>query len=230
MKPLLHWSYSMLALYRSCPFAVKLKYIERAPEPPPTPDREAANERGVRIHKGLEDAVMHGGPTPPEAAYFAENVEQLRGLRTNEHVHVEVEKRTYFDSNWSVTNASDYWLVVVRDAFVVTPEYALTIDYKTGKRYGNEVKHFSQMSLYAVCAWLEYPMYQEYPTELWYLDQKHLQPHDFSRTALMKHRAAFDAEVDVMLSDKFFRPRPSRPTCKFCPYSPRGTGACPVGV
>lgn len=230
MNGLFHWSFSSLSLYHSCPYAVKLKYIEHLPEPPPDPKREAANERGTRLHAVAEDIVLRGAPVPKEFDDFKDNFAQLRALYLDPTALVEVEKRTYFDSNWRLSDKDDYWLVVVRDAFVVSPEFALTIDYKTGKRFGNEVKHFGQTSLYAVAAWIEYPMFDEYPAELWYMDQNHIQEHTYSIRSLERARAQFDKGVELMFSDKYFRPHPSVPTCKYCPYSPRGTGACAVGV
>ena len=46
----------------------------------------------------------------------------------------------------------------------------VVIDYKTGKRWGNEVKHAQQTQLYALGTALRYDEIQNVYTELWYLD------------------------------------------------------------
>ena len=40
----------------------------------------------------------------------------------------------------------------------------------------------------------------------------------------------FDARAQRIYNDRFFKSNANKVTCRYCPFSPRGTGACPVGV
>ena len=79
------------------------------------------------------------------------------------------------------------------DAIVLPNEHsAIVIDYKSGKRFGNEVKHAEQTQLYALNAVLRYPELEEVTTELWYLDVKELTAATFTRAQILRFRANFD--------------------------------------
>jgi hypothetical protein len=65
---------------------------------------------------------------------------------------------------------------------------------------------------------------------MWYIDQADIWSTTFTAEQLAHWRAKFDDEVDRMLNDRIFRPRANTHSCRFCPYSPRGNGHCPVGV
>lgn len=216
------WSWSQLQTYRECPYRAKLRYIERSPEPPP--GESDPRERGKLIHKAAENYVKGHVDLAPELRPFKK---QFEALKTLDPI---TEKFRYFDSDWVPCQKEGYWLVVVSDATVIRQTASLNIDYKTGRKYGNEVKHYGQVQLYAIADRCEYPQLDTFDTELWYIDKKDIVPHGFTAKMLDDARARLDAEVHIMMSDTVHRPRPNKVTCKYCPYSPRGTGVCPVGV
>lgn len=227
------WSWSHLQVYRKCHYRARLKYIDRMPEPERKDDD--ARTRGTLIHKGMEDFVTLPQRTelPPILIPFEDPLQNIRDLNETGQASVEIEVPMYFDQNWNILpeDGPDRWLVVIPDANVRVPkEFCLTIDGKSGKKFGNEVSHFGQLELYSIAQWIRDNSFREYLAELWYFDQKDIVSHVFTPAQLERARARLDAEVAVMMKDIVHRPNPSKMNCKYCPYSPRGTGACPVGV
>lgn len=222
------WSWSQLSTYRTCPFQARLKYIEHEPEPPQPED--APNLRGTRIHKEAEDFVLGAvDAVSKDLVPFEGPLTDMRELKIAQPQSVMLEHDYYLDQNWMPTDKAGRWFKYIPDVHV-TGDINLVVDYKTGKKYGNEIKHYAQVELYATAAWCNDPGYDVYHTELWYIDQKDITAHEFRPEQLERARARIDTEVTRMMSDKVHAPRPNKMNCKWCPYSPRGTGACPVGV
>lgn len=222
-----HWSFKKWKMYKQCPMAVKLKYVERCPEPPPDPKSEEARQRGIRVHDQMRAAVLQETEVPAFAKDFSDIIAALveRGA--------QAEVPMYLNNRWlQHPTYEGHWLQLTQDVLVVAEQdgFVLTGDWKTGRRYGNEYFHFKQMELYSVAAWRVYPGMPEYINELYYLDKKDVWTITFTEAQLEKALANWDAEVDVMFNDKTFRPRPSVDNCRFCPFSSRGSGACPVAA
>lgn len=217
-----HWSWSQLQTWRECPFKARLRYIEHSPEPPRSPDDP--RDRGTAIHKAAEDYLLNGAPLDPVFEPFKEQMAQLKSLSP------EVEQKNYLDQNWMPCDREGRWVVYIPDVRVTVSDTTVTVDFKTGKKYGNEVKHFGQVQFYSVGNWCAHPETVQHVGEVWYLDQKDIVVHQFQHAGLAAARARLDEEVARMMADKVHAPRPNKVTCKYCPYGPRGTGACPVGV
>lgn len=224
------WSWSALQVYRNCHFWAYLKYIERSPEPPRQADDR--RDRGTARHDAAEKFILaDDAPFPSELIKFEGPLTDVRDVRRSGLGNVSLEEEHYFNHAWQPCSKEERWLVVIPDIQVVVPGTVhLTIDEKTGKKYGNEMKHYGQVELYATCAWIKDPSFETYEAELWYLDLPDTWQITFTVAQLERARAKLDAEVTKMCEDKIHRPTPSKMTCKYCPYSPRGTGACPVGV
>lgn len=218
------WSYSALSVYEACPMRARLKYVERIPEP----ERKEGNaaDRGTRMHEELQDHLQGKRERP---AWLAKEFdEDIETLMTYE---LDIERPMYFDDCWQLTDESNKWLTVKQDIqFVIVDESTVSIDLKTGRRDGNQVKHFDQKSLYAIANALEHPDIESHIACMWYLDQKSTWESTFTREDIERLRAKFDVRVAKMMNDKLLRPRPNVENCRWCPYSPRGTGHCPVGV
>lgn len=123
------------------------------------------------------------------------------------------------------------WLRMKLDAVVFHSDTEATvIDYKTGRKFGNEVKHGEQVQLYQLATFLRYPKLQTVHAELWYLDQDEVTSQKFSRAMGMRYREKFTKRIDTMLECDTFPPNPNKFTCKWCMYGPWGSGDCPVGV
>lgn len=226
-KSFQRWSFSQLDAYRSCPYKARLMYIERSPQPPPAAD--SPPERGKRVHKAMEDFLLGSGELSEDLKHLAEPMHELRDLARAGKVEIEVEKPAFFDRNWMPIDEGEHWLITKPDITVLGP-VALTIDLKTGKKFGNEVKHYSQLELYSIARWRLSPSYEQYIGEDWYADAKDITQHVFTPAKLQMGLARLDKEVETMMNDKAHTPRPTKLNCSRCPFSPRGTGACPAGV
>lgn len=228
------WSFHRLLDFEKCPRLAELKYLERIPEPPrplPPGKTEHANDRGSRVHLAAENYVRGTGDFTNEMSAFREEFECLHELYAEGKVSLEEDWA--HDRNWGIApwKAPETWLRLKLDV-VAQPEpgVAVVIDHKTGKRFGNETKHGEQVQLYALCTFLRYPALHTVHTELWYLDQDDLMRLKFTREQAMRFYRNFNDRGTAMTSATEFPPRPGLSACKYCPYGPRGTGHCKVGV
>lgn len=240
------WSFSSLQKYEQCPYQAKLAKIDKIPEPerpaPPNGD-EHANDRGSRIHDHAE-AYVRGdtGTMLPEMLHFKQGFENLRQLFKKNKV--ELEDMWCFDDAWEpvASNAWDeIWARIKLDAVAFIGEdesHAAVIDYKTGKKFGNEVKHGQQLQLYCIGTALLYPEVETITAELWYLDKDELTSMTFSRRQALRFMRGFNERAVKMTTDTQFKPKPNKSSCMFCPYGPKEfsnkwvnkSGHCEFGV
>lgn len=123
------------------------------------------------------------------------------------------------------------WLRLKLDAMVMHDDVTATvIDFKTGRKYGNEIKHAEQLQLYQLSTFMRYPQLQTVFAELWYLDQDEITSVKYSRTAGLRFRDKFTKRADVLLTCDDYPPNPNRFTCRWCMYGPWGSNDCPEGV
>lgn len=230
------WSFSRLKKYEQCPYSAYLAYVERIPEPdrPELAEgQEYPNDRGSRVHDEAEAFVRGKGPLPFEAQSFAKELEFL--CEHNEHV--ELEQMWLFNKGWKplTARAKKPWLRVKLDAlFWVSDVEVVAIDYKTGKRFGNEIKHAEQLQLYQLAAFMRYPSIQIVHTELWYFDIDHIESMSFTRSQGERFLKGYNDRALHMTTAQVFPARPSNHACFFCPYKtgkigklgPMGTGHC----
>jgi RecB family exonuclease len=229
-------SYSRLTVFEHCPHRAKLAFVDKLPEPPTDPTKESPLDRGTRIHV-LAEKYVRGDLNilPMELEKFDEAFELLRELY--EDGKVAVEELWCYDDTWELVPNDLWkhiWLRIKGDAVVFGEDDVTLIDFKTGKRERNEVKHFDQVGLYALAASIKYPHPTQFNCELWYLDHGEATRHAFSRFELQKRFAKYNERLQRMTSATQFPPKPNIHTCRFCPYKTgplgksgqEGTGAC----
>lgn len=228
------WSYSRLVEFEQCKLRAKLKNIDRIPEPArplPPGKTEHANDRGTRIHDAAERFVRGGVELIPELKTFEVEFHDLRNKY--EHGMVSLEGEWAVNKDWEPVawGDKDAWARIKLDAFVrLSKTHAVVIDYKTGKKFGNEIKHAEQTQLYQLAAFLRYPELETIDVELWYTDQDDLTHTRYTRSQGMRFFQNFNQRGIAMTSAKEFPPSPSVFACRWCPYGPRGTGDCDKGV
>ena len=234
---IISWSHSSLGNFEKCKFLAKLKHLDRIPEPQrelPQGKTEHANDRGSRIHDWAENYVNGTHATQiPEMREFAVEFEHLRHLFTKGIVSLEGEWGV--DKNWEVTDWKTAWHRSKVDAIVFPDPYsAIVIDYKSGKKFGNEIKHAEQTQLYALNAVLRYPKIETVTTELWYVDVKDLTSKTFTREQILRFKPGFDRRGRAMTSATEFPPNGNVFSCQWCMYGTRpdgtGSGHCTAGV
>lgn len=233
MKQIRTWSFSRLTDFEKCRYRAKLKYLDHVPEPPrplPPGKTEHANDRGSRVHDAAEAYVRGGVELISELSAYKERYDELRDLFAEKRVTLEGEWA--FDKQWNPVawNSHDAWCRMKLDAYVqVTNDHARVIDYKTGKKYGNEIKHTEQGQLYQLAAFLKYPQLISVDVEFWYIDQG--KDHDtrvsYSRAQGTAYYNKFYNRGAAMTGETEFPPNPNAYSCKWCPYL---GNACEFGV
>lgn len=224
------WSYSSLTVYEKCPYQAQLKYLDKIPGP----DTDAAN-RGTDVHSAAEKFIIGEAPTLiPELSHFTL---ELNAVRTQyEKGNVEVESEWAFNRNWEATEwrAKDTWLRLKLDVHAkLSPVKGLVVDFKTGKLFGNEIKHNEQGQLYVGCSFLRNPEFENVMCEFWYTDKNDMTQVQYSAKQAARSIQMFDKRARIMTNAKQFPARPSIFSCKWCPYRPEetgGTGYCTKGI
>lgn len=219
------WSFSRLLVYEQCPYRFKLQHLDKIPDLQP----KTAADRGTQIHQEAEDYVLNKGDLTTNLRHFKADLTALRDHANKGRVTCEEEWG--FDRDWKPTDWKRAWLRLKCDAVLhLNPKYVAVIDYKTGKRFGNEIKHARQLQLYALCALIRYPEVERVTCELWYLDQNELSAFTMKRSQLGKYLKVFDRDGRAVTDAKNYPPRPNIESCKYCPYHPDRQGDCEHGV
>ena len=226
------WSFSRVQDFEQCKFRAHLKYALKIPEPErplPPGKTEHANDRGTRIHDAAERYVRGGIELIPELQKFKTEFEKLKALFAAGKVSLEGEWA--MDRGWNPVawKSSDAWLRLKLDAMVMLSKTeAVVIDYKTGRRFGNEVKHAEQTQLYQLVTFLRYPELETIHTELWYPDVDELASATYIRNQGLRFKRSFEQRGDAMTTCIDFPANPNIFSCKWCPY--KGTEHCDKGV
>lgn len=217
-------SFSRLQDFEKCKKLAKLKYIDKVPEPDrplPPGKTEHANDRGTRIHDAAELFVRGGVELIEELELFSEEFHELRDLFEEGRVQLEGEWAVDLDWNPVAWNSNDAWCRMKLDAMVLSEDgtHARVIDYKTGRRHGNEIKHTEQGQIYQLSTFLRFPEVQDITVEFWYTDQDET---DIKRYTRAQGTSYFDKYNDRLLAVTNcvdFPPNPNAFSCKWCPYN-----------
>lgn len=219
LGPAKNWSFSSLQKFEQCPHFTKLKVVDKAPQPERDPDSPAA--RGERIHLAAEEYVRGDrDDIVKELRDFTAHLQRLRELHQQGKVTMEEEWAYDLELNpveWKSPNA---WLRLKLDVHVdLDSNTAVIIDYKSGKKFGNEVKHQQQGALYAAIVALRYPNVSKIIVEFWYVDQNDTTQLEYTRRQANLAWAKFRERALAMTTATHFKAKPSEPNCKFCDYS-----------
>jgi hypothetical protein len=140
---------------------------------------------------------------------------------------VELENMWCFDKDWNPVPSNDFvntWVRIKLDAMIfITPTLGVVVDYKTGRKFGNEPKHAQQAQLYQLGALLKYPELETVITEFWYLDQNEITKMRFKRKQGLSYWKPFHERGLKMTTETDFPPKPNGYSCRFCPYGPKDT-------
>jgi len=213
MSRLLPWSYSKLSTYEKCPRQAKYRYIDKRPEP-----KSRHLERGNEAHARMEEWVRGGAKAdtaPTEARKFVGYVaERLPAA-------IVVEEMWGHDAKWQPTTKFP-WLRAKMD--LVFPASHVIVDWKTGKKYDS---HEDQGLVYGATYLMRYDA-PKVEVEFAYLDLGEVTDMTVKREDLPSIQKDFGQRVATMLSDKEFKPKPSR-LCGWCAFSKTTGGPCEAG-
>jgi CRISPR/Cas system-associated exonuclease Cas4 (RecB family) len=228
------WSFSKIGDFEKCKKYFWLKHEQKIPEPerPLRPGQtEHANDRGSRIHDNCEQYVRGDidNLAPEAEKFFGGKIDLLRVL--HEFGHVELEGEWGMDEDWEVADWDTAWLRLKLDVLVHLSETdAVVIDYKTGKKFGNEVKHAQQLQLYALVTFLRYPELETVDAQLWYLDVNETTSQTFTRSQALRFMRSFEKRGSDIVSCTSWPANPNKYSCQWCLYGPEHSGHCEVGV
>lgn len=197
------WSYSSLTNFEKCPHSVTFPY------------RAVDNEftaRGSAIHAAIEAhlrAQTSECPCPNLQEHF--NYLQRDGLE------LIPEAQWGLDIDWEPVEYKGSWLKIKPDLVVIEGNKLKVIDFKTGKRYGNELKHGSQVQLYLCAAAQYYKGIELFNSELWYVDHGLVIASQFyTRDRIDQMRERWHKRGVTMTRAADLPPRPSKSNCKYC--------------
>jgi hypothetical protein len=133
------WSFSSLSAYETCPKRYFLTRISKQVSEPQT----AATMHGNEVHAALEKYVGNKAALPEKYIAYKEVADKLRLAPGNKHLEYKfgitkaLTPTTFF--------AKDVWCRGVLDVGIVTPEKAVVLDWKTGKRKidGDQLRLFA---------------------------------------------------------------------------------------
>ena len=217
------WSHSRLGVFEACPLRAKLAYVDRIPEPArplPPGKTEHANDRGSRVHDAGEMYVKGNIELIPELKAFKPEFQALRDLYRQGKVSTEGEWG--YDRDWNPIGFNDpkVWLRMKLDAMArISKTHAVVIDYKTGRKFGNEFKHGEQGQLYQLGTFLRYPELQTIDVEFWYTDQDDITHMHYKREQGLRFFRNFDTRGNNITTATDYPAKPNIFTCKWCPYN-----------
>ena len=233
MKTITSWSFTKVLDFERCKFYAFLKYACYIPEParPLLPGQtEQANDRGSRLHEA-GDQYVNGkiNALDPGLRAFAPEFKQLRHAMALRKVSTEEEWG--FDKDYNPTDWKTAWHRSKVDAqYMLNPYHAVTIDYKSGRKDGNEGKHGQQLQLYAVDTVMRMPDVEEVTCEAWYLDKNEITTVTYPRPVVMAFKKSWMQRGKAVTSATDFPPNPNKFTCRYCQYGPWNGGQCQAGV
>jgi hypothetical protein len=215
LGPVRAWSYSALKVFEDCPYRTYIQRVRRVQEP-----SSPAAARGTDIHNEAEGYVNGEiGDFPPSLEKFKSQFEELRQLYID--AKVELEGEWGFNLEWAPVGwmGADTWARIKLDALVNESETsARVIDYKTGKKFGNEIAHSQQCLLYAIATFFRYPHLEFVQTELWYLDKGETTTKSYTRADAMQFAPGFHKRAITMTTCEDFAPTPSKQACRWCSF------------
>lgn len=229
LGPIKAWSFSGHQNFADCPHKVYLSKVERMPDP-----SGPAAERGTRIHTDIENFIQ--GETDQlckEAAkHFAGLVTDLRDEYADGTV--EIEGDWGFDRDWNITGWTDpdVWARIKLDAIKhESPTSAVIYDWKSGRKFGNEMKHAQQLQLYAIGSFMRFPELEFVTGKMIYVDKNDELPASYTREEAMAFIDKWNRRGLEMTTATSFEPTPGPSACRWCPHGKVQEGydkpACP---
>jgi len=228
------WSFSSLTKYERCAYSLYLGKVEGLREP-----SGPAADRGTAIHsaweayiKGETDRLENGGKKP-----LLSYANELREAYLDGRASVEDEWT--FDHTWTPVppKTPEVWAIFKLDVFIRESDTsARVVDHKSGRSFGNEIKHGEQGMFYAIAAMLQHPELEFVKVEFNYVDEGEIKAKsNWRRSDLPLFLPKLEKRAQRLTSATTFEPQPSKHACKWCRYRDEvkrdsGEPACIWGV
>lgn len=235
------WSFYRLLEFEHCEYNAFLRYDRKVAEPEEKKNAPAM-VRGRTVHDECEQYIRGERDTLTDDKKVLKNADKFkfdeyRELYAEDPSRFAMEEEWGFDREWQTCEyyGETVWCRVKVDRlFWIDPDHtaAEITDYKTGKKFGNEVKHSQQMQLYAVAAFARYPELQSAKVRLEYLDEGKVTTRSYTREQVGFFFTNYTKRAERMTTATRFQPKPNSVNCRFCPFGPNngGNSACEYGV
>jgi len=220
------WSWTRLNDFETCPRMFQGKYITKDF---PKPDFDQLHFiKGRAIHKAIEDFLKEGVEIPfpivSGVNVFHVKLDFLKPL-FDKLAHVDtrlVEENICFAFDLSKRSwfAKDAWCRVIFDCLVIVGDFALIIDWKSGK----VKRHSDQLKLFAAAAMTLFPKVNRVMTAYVWCEHPTASP-TFSEYTRADQDALWlefgdRAELIQMASESGNWPAKKNNFCKFCDALP----------
>lgn len=222
------WSYSKLKVFEQCPYRAYLQFVEKCPQ-----ESSEALERGIQVHQEAEDYVRGEGPLTGSIANYKDMLEELKDRYALGKVILEEDwgvKNDWTPCDW---HDPELWGRLKLDAVELQDgDRIRIIDYKTGKKVGNEIGHQQQGMTYVIATAYRYPEVKEITCEFWYLDispRYGVSSRVYKPDQIKLHKVKLEGRLRNMTETTEFIPKPNKFNCKWCPYKPGKGGQCSYG-
>ena len=210
------WSYSTLKNFEDCQHKVYLNKIVKVAS-----EQHPAALRGTEIHDLAEQYIKGELNTlPKELNKFDKDFLTLQE-RYSEGT-ATAEEPWGFDINWVPVDwmHPEVWCRMKLDAFVQESETsAVVIDFKTGRKEGNEISHISQAQVYAIGALMRDPELEFIKIRFFYLDKGGELQKEYTREYALRLLPRWIQRAIALTSATDFLPMPSTFKCRFCNYN-----------
>jgi len=215
------WSYSTLKKFEQCPYAVFLSKVKKIP----TEQGEAA-ARGERIHL-LGEQFIKGEleEFPEEFKRYRAGLENLRDQFNIGMARAEDEWAFTSTLTPTLWTAPDAWCRMKLDALEFNDDTCVTVtDFKTGRKFGNEMAHGQQLQLYAIATCWTYPQVEYIKTQCWYLDRDEGPlKQEYTRTEALSFQPRWTQRALNLTTTVKFPPQPSKNNCRWCDFAKNET-------
>jgi len=219
-------SFSRASDFNRCPLMFKYKHLDKILDPAPElPEGdEHPMDRGSRIHSLCENYVKN--PLIKPQHELRHQLPLLDAFRAGyEKGKVDLEIPIAFDANWEISAGDDFantvYRMIIDVAVTVSDSRVYILDWKTGKKKGNEVKHHDQLMEYAVGVANVDPAIQIFDVAIGYLDLhpgENLMKRTFTRTQVEQATPKVRERHEKVLNATIFPAKPSQFACRFCPF------------
>lgn len=212
-----------------CPYAHRLKNIERVQiEQPIEEEGEeiSKRQRGINLHNDIS-AYLKGDIE--DFPFITETVQ----LFTNG----QLETQEFYTLDLSPLNSKPeegMYVSCRKDAVLRTEYISKVADWKFGNPEYGISKYIDEGEFFLACEAALNPNISEWHLLIHFPEQDYTVPRNpYSAFDVARLQTQYINRIQVIISDKFLMPNPSRDRCFFCPYRSQengGSGHCEFSV